>query len=43
MPYNWDQCIIEGKKSFNYMIYHFYEMFDYMIDSMMPEKYWKLK
>ena len=28
MPYDWDQCIIEGRKSFNYMISHFYEMFD---------------
>jgi len=28
MPYDWDQCIIEGKKSFDYMITHFYEMFD---------------
>lgn len=28
MPYNWDQCIIEGKKSFNYMISNFYEMFN---------------
>lgn len=28
MPHDWDQCIIEGKKSFDYMISHFYEMFD---------------
>lgn len=28
MPYDWDQCITEGQKSFDYMIKHFYEMFD---------------
>ena len=28
MPHDWDQCIIEGKKSFDYMINHFYEMFN---------------
>ena len=32
MPYDWDQCIIEGRKSFNYMISHFYEMFDETIN-----------
>jgi len=28
MPYDWDQCIVEGKKSFDYMLSHFNEMFD---------------
>ena len=28
MPHDWNQCIIEGQKSFDFMITHFYEMFD---------------
>jgi hypothetical protein len=28
MPYNWNECVIEGNKSFDYMIHNFDKMFD---------------
>ena len=28
MPADWERCIIEGKKSFDYMLNNFYDMFD---------------
>jgi len=28
MPFDWDKCILEGEKSFDYMITNFYDMFN---------------